>query len=50
MKVGVAGSVESNDILTIKDSIDDLPVLESGQKSNIDLHYAMYVIINRRCC
>jgi DNA-cytosine methyltransferase len=34
--------IESNDILTIKDAIDDLPVLESGQKSNIDLHYAMH--------
>lgn len=32
---------KSNDIITIKDVIDDLPILKSGEKSDIDLHNAM---------
>lgn len=33
--------IGNDNYITIKDAIDDLPKLESGEKSDIDLHFAM---------
>lgn len=32
---------ENKNIITIKDAIDDLPILSNGESSSVDLHFAM---------